>query len=92
MNTGRMRLASADTSASDLIAIAGGPPNTANTESYNGTSWTEVNNLSTARHALGGAGTSSSALAFGGEPPGSPDTNATEEFTVNLGNFTITSS
>ena len=82
MNTGRMRLASADTSASDLIAIAGGPPNTANTESYNGTSWTEVNNLSTARHALGGAGTSSSALAFGGEPPGSPDTNATEEWTA----------
>ena len=80
MNTGRMRLASADTSASDLIAIAGGPPNTSNTENYNGTSWTEVNNLSTARHALGGSGVATSALAFGGEPPGSPDTNATEEW------------
>jgi hypothetical protein len=80
MNTGRMRLASADTSASDLIAIAGGPPNTSNTENFDGTSWTEVNNLATARHALGGSGVATSALAFGGEPPGSPDTNATEEW------------
>ena len=42
-------------------------PKTANTESYNGTSWTEVNNLGTARYGLGSSGTSNtSALGFGG--------------------------
>jgi hypothetical protein len=40
----------------------------ANTESWNGTSWTEVNDLNTARRALAGSKDSStSALAFGGE-------------------------
>jgi hypothetical protein len=37
------------------------------TESWNGTSWTEVNDLNTARQASGPAGTSTSALAFGGQ-------------------------
>jgi hypothetical protein len=37
------------------------------TESWNGTSWTELNDLNTARDFLGGAGTQTSALAFGGE-------------------------
>ena len=36
------------------------------TEEYNGTSWTEVADLSPARRYLAGAGTQSSALAFGG--------------------------
>jgi hypothetical protein len=36
------------------------------TESWNGTSWTEVNDLNTARKKLGGAGTQPAALAFGG--------------------------
>jgi hypothetical protein len=36
------------------------------TESWNGTSWTEVNDLNLARWALGGAGTNTAALAFGG--------------------------
>jgi hypothetical protein len=43
------------------------PPVTALTESYNGTSWTEVNDLNTAR-TLGNAGTQTSALGFGGSP------------------------
>jgi hypothetical protein len=34
--------------------------------SWNGTSWTEVNDLNTARYILGGAGTQTAALAFGG--------------------------
>jgi hypothetical protein len=37
-----------------------------NTESYNGTSWTEVNDLNTARKTFAGAGTQTLALAFGG--------------------------
>jgi hypothetical protein len=36
----------------------------------NGTSWTEVNDLNTARRQLRGAGTQTSALGFGGTPPG----------------------
>jgi hypothetical protein len=36
------------------------------TESYNGTSWTSVNSLNTARECLAGAGTQTAALAFGG--------------------------
>jgi hypothetical protein len=41
------------------------------TESWNGTSWTEVNDLNTARELAGGSGTdNTSALAFGGMPGG----------------------
>jgi hypothetical protein len=51
-------------------------------ESWNGTSWTEQDDLSSARSTLGGSGaTASSALAFGGyEPPGV--INTVEEFTA----------
>jgi hypothetical protein len=42
---------------------------TGKTESWNGTSWTEVNDLNTARNELAGAGIQNSALAFGGLNP-----------------------
>ena len=48
------------------------------TEEWNGSSWTEVADLSTARQALGGNGTTTSALAFGGE--GTAITAETEEW------------
>ena len=49
------------------------------TESWNGTNWTEVGDLTSVRNALGGAGDSNTAaLAFGGEGTGSPNTNKTE--------------
>jgi hypothetical protein len=50
------------------LAIAGGadPGNLAITESWNGSSWTEVNDLNTARQQGGGAGTSTAAITFGG--------------------------
>ena len=38
-----------------------------NTETWNGSSWTEVNDLNTGRHVDGGAGTTTSALIGGGE-------------------------
>ena len=60
-------------------------------ELYNGTSWTELNNLGTARNALGGLGNSTnSALAVGG---GSA-TTGTEEWTVpsSISNVTVASS
>ena len=61
------------------------------TESWNGSSWTELNDLATSRYGLGGStnGGAGSALAFGGFP--GPKNN-TEEFTANLANKTITSS
>ena len=45
------------------------PPQTANTELFDGTNWTEVNNLNTAREELCARGTTTSAVAFGGTPP-----------------------
>tara|TARA_Y100000004_G_scaffold184349_1_gene233274 strand:- start:45 stop:1049 length:1005 start_codon:yes stop_codon:yes gene_type:complete len=38
-------------------------------ELWNGTNWTETTDLSTGRHQLSGAGSSSSGLAFGGRTP-----------------------
>jgi hypothetical protein len=48
------------------------------TEEYDGSSWTTVTSLSTARQSLGSAGTQTSALGFGGYVP--PFSAATEEY------------
>ena len=43
----------------------------ANTESWNGSAWTEAADLNTTRRLMGGNGTSTSALTYGGNaPPG----------------------
>ena len=42
---------------------------TANTESYNGTSWTEVNNLNNDREVTNGVGLYTAALCMGNDPP-----------------------
>jgi hypothetical protein len=57
------------------------PGATATTEFWNGTTWTEVNDLATGRWEGGGAGTTNSALMFGGQSPPTTYTN-TEEFTA----------
>ncbi|WP_457851258.1 hypothetical protein, partial [Staphylococcus aureus] len=44
----------------------GGNPAVADTETYNGTNYSEVNNLTTGRYGLGGWGTQTSAIAVGG--------------------------
>ena len=71
--------------------IPPGATRTANTEAWNGTSWTEVNNMGTARMDLnyGYIGTGSNSMALGGDTP--PYVATTETFTANLGNKTITS-
>ena len=52
----------------------------AKTEQYDGSSWTEVADLATARDfENAGCGTQTLALAAGGNVP--PSTNATEEWT-----------
>ena len=48
------------------------------TESYNGTSWTEVGDLNSARVGGGGAGTSTAALLGGGGD--TPNNAVTEEW------------
>jgi hypothetical protein len=55
------------------------PGETGKTEEWNGASWVEVADLSTARDNLAGSGTASAALAFGGVPP-SPAGVVTEEW------------
>jgi len=58
---------------------------------YNGTSWTEVAELATARMGSSSNGTALSGFAASGEaPPGA--TTVTEEWNVSLSNKTITSS
>ena len=84
MNTSRENVAG---SGIYTAALAFGgyatPPNapTGDTESYNGTSWTELNNLTTARASLGGAlnAPNSATLGFGGiAPPGATYKAVTE--------------
>ena len=72
------------------MAFGGQSPGyTANTELWNGTNWTEVNNLNTARAYMAGAGTSTSALGFGGSYPPSQLAAQTEDW--NGTNWTETS-
>ena len=93
LNTGRDAMLGASTSGNSSAFLIGGGQNsgapgppfaTTATEEYNGSTWTSVNSMTTARYAGGGAGIQTSALAFGGNPdstplPG-PYSNATEEY------------
>ena len=77
VNTGRYGLAGAGTQTAALIfggvTFPGGVAQSA-TEKYDGTNWTSVNPLNTARGSsdgsIGGAGTQTSALIFTGQSPG----------------------
>ena len=59
----------AGTETSGLV-FGRAPPQGAETETWNGSSWTEVADLNTGRYVLGGGGTQTSALGFGGTPGG----------------------
>ena len=68
-NLNNTRYALAGVGANNSAALVfGGYPNgpTGQTEQYNGTSWTEKNDLNSARGYLDGAGTYTAALAFAG--------------------------
>jgi hypothetical protein len=56
------------------------PSRTAKTEKWNGTSWTEINDLNAAIAYPGGAGSTTAALSFGGDLGPASTANA-EEFT-----------
>jgi len=81
LNTGRQNAAAAGISNSSALAFGGAEPTiTAKTESYDGTSWTEVGDLNTARRDLGGSGTQTSALAYGGANPASTNIAKTNKW------------
>jgi len=98
MNTSRFSLSGAGTQTAAL-AFGGRPnsgPTTAVTESYNGTNWTEVNDLNAARKYFAGCGANNTAaLAVGGQGPSAPltetwnGTNWTEVNDLNLGRFSL---
>ena len=62
-----------------ICAAGGYPTHTANTESYNGTSWTEVNDLSTARRNVAECGSQSSGVVINGGPPFSANPTSSVE-------------
>ena len=72
---GRFQLGGAGTQTAALAFGGGtqwpGVGVTANTETYDGSSWTEVNNLNSSRRNLTGLGLQTAALGFGGGPPAS---------------------
>jgi len=78
MNTARSNLGSSNSGTQTAtIAFGGtlGPPTySENTETYNGTNWTEVNNLTAARSWAGGFGNYTSALCVSGYINGGPNT------------------
>ena len=80
MNTAKVATASSG-SAQDAVLMFGSEAGTQkHTEQWNGSSWTEVADLATARNAHAGSGNSvTTALAYGGAPGG---ITTTEEWTV----------
>jgi hypothetical protein len=74
-NLNTAREGSAVTGTRDANIAAGGaatPGIVANTESYDGSAWTEVNDLPAARTNGGGTGTQTAALYISGQSPSTP--------------------
>ena len=87
LNTARFGSAQMGSTTAGLVAGGSDPSGKKNeSEEYNGTSWTEGDNLNTTRGYLGGGrnSTQTAGLAFGGTTSTGPDnpgaTNATEEY------------
>ena len=68
LNSGRADLGGFGTSTA-TIAAGGTPGPQAETESFDGSTWTEVNDLNTARMGAGVAGTSTAGIITGGQNP-----------------------
>ena len=79
LNEGRVEHRGAGSQTSALMFGGDDSPVTAITEEYNGSAYTEVNDLNTGRSVLGGAGANAEAcLAFGGQVSGGGLPQATE--------------
>ena len=66
VNTARRSMASAGTTTAALLAAGIDGPGSSWVEKWNGSTWTEVQNLITGRQYLKGAGTPSAFIACGG--------------------------
>ena len=68
LNLARYALAGSGIQTASLAfgGLAPAPPLTANTESWNGTNWTQADEMNTARQSYAGSGTQTAALAAGG--------------------------
>ena len=70
LNTARYSLTGMGTLTDALVAGGNnGSAEVAVVENYNGTTWTEVNDLNLARRELASAGTDTASVAFGGIAP-----------------------
>ena len=78
LNTSRSDLSGAGTTTAALAY--GGESGLTNTENFNGTSWTEVNDLSGGIFGGWGSGISTSALLYGGKTPAPAFTTKAEIF------------
>ena len=88
LNTGRAALAGAGAGSTAALMFGGNDGPHAQTELYNGSSYSEVNDLNTGRSNLGGVGISTAALAFGGYKDVPPDTYYANTETWNGTNWT----
>ena len=73
-----MSSAGVSTAAIGFGGFNPGQQGEAKTESWNGTNWTEVNDLNVGRNDMGGCGTQTDALGFGGVTPAGQFANTEE--------------
>ena len=82
MNTARSIVGCTGSSPQTSALVFGGdepaPARAAKTESWNGTNWTEVNDLNVAKYSVGTAGSVLSSIIFGGIA--TADVGTTESF------------
>ena len=78
LNTARNQVCQGADGIQTAAILAGGNTTTADVETYNGSAWTEVNNLNTGRNSTGLAGTTAAAVDFGGQTPGTANMGNTE--------------
>ena len=79
LNTARYAAGDQIGSASSGM-VAGGSPAIANAENWNGSSWTEVNDLNTGRNGITGAGVYTAGLMYGGYEPTGAESALTESW------------
>jgi hypothetical protein len=79
LNTARYAAGDQIGSASSGM-VAGGSPAIANAENWNGSSWTEVNDLNTGRTSIAGAGVYTAGLMYAGYHPSSAEQALTESW------------
>jgi len=90
MNTTRWGGAASSVSpqSSAIMATGASTVSDVNTESWNGSSWTELNNVNEGRYGVWGTGTTTSMIFFGGNDPGSSPTASGDRASTELWNGT----